>query len=57
MALSSSGSDKANPLPPALLVQLGIYISPGQQYIIHSEYLSHIWKRQQRKKKEDRQPY
>lgn len=53
---SLTGSDKANPLTPALLVQLGISLSPGQQYIIHSEYLSHIWKRQQRKKKkEDRQ--
>lgn len=54
MALSSSGSDNANPLTPALLVQLGISLSPGQQYLIHSSNLSHVWKRQQRKKKEDR---
>lgn len=54
MALSSSGSDKANPLTPALLVQLGISLSPGQQYLIHSSHFSHVWKRQQRKIKEDR---
>ena len=54
MALSSSGSDNANPLTPALLVQLGISLSPGQQYLIHSSNFSHVWKRQQRKIKEDR---
>ncbi|KAJ4949739.1 hypothetical protein NE237_015817 [Protea cynaroides] len=54
MALSLSGSDNANPLTPALLVQLGISLSPGQQYLIHSSNFSHVWKRQQRKKKGDR---
>lgn len=54
MALSSSGSDNANPLTPALLVKLGISLSSGQQYLIHSNHFSHVWKRQQRKKKGDR---